>query len=131
MGGRSSGSKFSRREEDIKRGPLIFGKAAIVNNSEGGYIDIDGYLYARNENDLLLKLAKAVDLYNKGEADGLRDLVKFNETSQIHADKNAGPNQFILEWEDVPGASRWNEEKDEMEYSDKRANYYVHMRMVK
>lgn len=28
MGGRSSSSKFSRQEEDIKRGPLIFGKAA-------------------------------------------------------------------------------------------------------
>lgn len=134
MGSVGVRTNYTRREENITKSPIIFGTAAHVTDSEGSYIDIDGYMYARNEKELLTKLAKTVDLYDKGEGDALRSMVSFGEISQYPPVKNEQgrwDGGYILEWEPVSGASRWNEEKGEMEYSNKRANYYVHIRTVR
>lgn len=127
-------SSYTRREEDIKKTSIIFGKAAIVDSSEGSYTDIDGYMYARNEKELLTKLAKTVDLYDENEGNALRMMVKFDEVGQLPPTKGSDgrwDGGYILEWEPVSGASQWNEEKNEMEYSNKRANYYVHVRFIR
>lgn len=107
---------------------LIYGTAVFRNN----HIDVDGYINKKSESAMLTQFANAIEKLGedgKREADGLRDLVKWKEFEQIHPNRNDGPDQFILEWEDVPGASWFNEEKDEMEY--KPAKYYVHMRFAR
>lgn len=121
----SVGSKpFQIREETIKGTPLIYGTAMIRKDS----IDIDGYSNKKTVKGALEDLAKALDKYSKLEADSLRGAISANELEQIHAVRDAGGAQYILEYEEVPGASQWNDAKDEMEY--KPAKWYVHTRIV-
>ncbi len=121
--------------EQITGTPLIFGLAHVTKD----YIDIDGYINRKSESAMLNAFAKAVDKYDKGEGDVLRDQVKFNEIAQ------APPSYpydggYILEWEDVPSASRFvdkngvdtaisGEDEEDVEYKD--AKYYVHIRFPK
>ena len=110
------------REEKVPC--LIFGVAKITTS----FVDIDGYSKAKTIKELLSNLAKAVEKYNKYEADSLRDSAKFNEIVQYPARKEEGPAQYILEWEEVSYASRIN---DQGNLEQKNANYYIHIRIVK
>lgn len=103
---------------------LIFGTA----NIRKGSIDIDGYSNKKTIAGALKELAKAVDKYYKGEGDYIRDMVKFNEISMSLPDKSAGVDQYIIEWEEVPSASRYND-NNEVEYKD--ARWYLHVRFLK
>ena len=114
---------------------LTFGTAHITNN----YVDIDGYSNRKSEKALLNQLAKAVEPYSKSEAENLRNSVKFNEIVQYPGSQ--GNNEYILEWENVPGASR-NVDADDIDVllsnredtyensstEEAPANYYVHVR---
>lgn len=120
----ASRATINRREEDIKSTPLIFGTAVITDT----YIDIDGYSNKKTEAGALSDLAKALDKYDKGEADALRGVIGTDEMMQITPGKNDGPAQYILEWEEVPSASHMKE-NDEMEY--KPAKWYLHTRIVR
>ena len=121
----SVGSNIVYYEKPVLNTPLIYGMAAIRKGS----VDIDGYSNKKTLKGAIKDLAKAVDTFDKGEGDYLRGLVKDNELSMVKPDKTIGANQYILEWENVPSASRFNEDKDEMEYKD--ANYYLHIRFLK
>ena len=114
---------------------LTFGTAHITDN----YVDIDGYSNRKSEKALLNQLAKAVEPYSKSEAENLRNSVKFNEIVQYPGSQ--GNNEYILEWENVPGASRnvdadgvdvlLSNREDTYENSSTEeapANYYVHVR---
>ena len=114
----------NRREEDIKGTPLIFGTAVITDT----YIDIDGYSNKKTEAGALSDLAKALDKYDKNEADGLRDVIKWNDIQQYSARREEPAAQYILEWEEVPGATRT---KDDGELEYKNARYYLHTRILK
>jgi len=117
---------------------LIYGTAHITDN----YIDIDGYSNKKTEKGLLGDLAKAVSRYDEGEAQNLRDSVKWNEISQYPGNENN--RDYILEWEDVPSASRnvdadgvdtvlsnRDDTHENFETESKPANYYVHIRFPK
>lgn len=106
--------------EDIKGTPLIFGTAHIAPD----FIDIDGYSNKKTEKGMLGDLAKAVEKYSKVEADNLRDLVKYNEMNQIPP----GGGLYILEWEEVPGATRFIESAEGERYETKDAKWYTHIR---
>ena len=132
----------SQEEENVKSNGtfepvsgLTFGTAHITDN----YVDIDGYSNRKSEKALLNQLAKAVEPYSKSEAENLRNSVKFNEIVQYPG--NQGNNEYILEWENVPGASRnvdadgvdvlLSNREDTYENSSTEeapANYYVHVR---
>lgn len=117
-------SRYTVTEEQIKGTPLIFGTAMIRPDS----IDIDGYSNKKTIKGALEDLAKALDKYDENEADGLRTAISANEIEQIHAIRGEGSAQYILEYEEVPLASRYNE-NEEMEY--KPAKWYLHTRIVK
>lgn len=103
---------------------LIFGTAAIRPNT----IDIDGYSNKKTLAGALKELARAVDKYDTGEGDYIRTMVSANEMNPVYPDKNAGPDQYIIEWEEVPSAGRYNAQD---EYETKDANYYLHVRFGK
>lgn len=121
----SVGNSFQVVSEPIKGTPLIFGRADIHEN----YIGIDGYSNKKTIEGALSDLAKAVEKYDKGEADFLRAAISNGETMQIHNDRTAGPAQYILEYEEVPSASQYNEQTGEMEY--KNGRWYVYTRIVR
>lgn len=106
--------------EDIKKG-LIFGTAHKAPN----WIDIDGYSNAKTEEGALRDLAKAVEQYDEGEANAIRSMIKNNEVVQFPATKDS---DYILEWEDVPAATKYNDNGDP-EYKD--ARYYMHTRIIR
>lgn len=120
----SVGILTNHKFEDIKGTSIIFGTAHIAPN----YIDIDGYSNKKTVKGALSDLAKALEKYDKGEADSLRSAIKFGETEQVLPDKSLGPAQYILEYEEVPVATQENE-KGDMKY--KPANWYVRTRFIK
>ena len=124
--------------EAIKGTPLIFGMANVRKE----FIDIDGYSNKKTIAGALSDLAKALDKYDKGEADALRYVIKNKEITQILPDRNIGGAQYLLDWEEVPSASRYVDSKgidsllsDEddsthtIEYKD--ARWYVHTRVLR
>lgn len=111
---------FTIRQEDIKGTPLIFGTAVIRQDT----IDIDGYSNKKTLKGALADLAKALDKYDKDEADALRSSIKFNEIDPVNTVPEGGV--YILEYEEVPSATRYNE-NDEVEY--KSAKWYLHTRV--
>jgi len=119
----STGKAPAIVEEPITGTPIIYGTAMIREDS----IDIDGYSNKKTLKGALADLAKAIEKYNKGEADALRSSIKFNEIEQVNTVPEGGV--YILEYEEVPSASNWNEETEEMEY--KPAHWYIHTRFGK
>lgn len=136
----SIGVKSNISYEPIKNTPLIFGIAGIRKDT----IDIDGYSNKKTEKGALSDLAKAIEKYDKGEADYIRDMISSNEISMVKPDRSIGGSQYLLDWEEVPGASRLvdangvdtilsnrndTDENYTTEYKD--ANYYVHVRFFR
>ena len=107
-----------------KVGALVFGTAHITDN----FIDIDGYSNKATIKGALGDLARALDKYDKGEADAVRDTIKFDEVAQAKYNKEDGPDQYILEWEEVPNAGRFNADD---EYETKPAKWYIHTRILR
>lgn len=111
--------------EDIKGTPLIFGTAHIAPT----FIDIDGYSNKTTIKGALSDLAKALDKYDKYEADYLRTAISSGEIEEIKPNKEDGAGQYILEYEEVPSAARYIEGTEDMEY--KPAKWYIHTRIVR
>ena len=130
----SEDAKSNTKDRYEKAPGLIYGVARINDK----FIDIDGYSNKSTEKGMLSELAKTVERYDKAEADGIRDMVKFNEISQSHYNKQDGGNQFICEWEEVPSASRYVDKngKDSIlsgnegvDIESRDGKYYVHIRI--
>ena len=85
--------------ESIKGTPLIFAMARITPT----YITIDGYSNKSTIKGALKDLAKAVAKYSQSESDAILDMINFDEICQYPANNNDG---YVLEWEEVPSASR-------------------------
>ena len=112
------------REEEIKGTPLIFGEARVFKD----FVDIDGYSNKATLKGALGDLAKAIAKYDEGEAKALRDSIKFNEIDQVKPTADGGPGQYILEYEEVPSASRYINDED-IEY--KEGKWYLHTRIIR
>lgn len=126
--GSIGGTATKERFEPVRS--LIFGTARITDK----FTDIDGYSNKKTERGMLADLAKAVDNYDKGEADYIRTMITDKEIAQAPP---TGEPAYILEWEDVPSASRYIDEdgkdatisrKEGVEIEHKDARYYVHIR---
>ena len=132
----SEAEKKSNQVKVEKAPGLIFGIASITDT----YVDIDGYSNKPTVKGMLGELAKAVEKYDKGEADGIRSMVKDKAVEQFHPRKEEPAAQYICEWEEVPSASRHidkdgkdtllsGKDWDDIEYKD--AKFYVHCRIIR
>ena len=119
MGSVGNQKTTSESNETVKG--LIFGNARIIDT----FIDIDGYSNKKTEKGMLNELAKAIEKYDKGEADAVRDMIKFNEINQVPPSRDS---QYLLEWEEVSAAYDY---KTEDEYDIKPAKWYVHIRFYR
>lgn len=124
------GSRRTITTEEIKGTPLIFGTAMIRSATPewSETVDIDGYSNKKTIAGALKDLAKAVEKYSADEAEVIRDMIKWNEINQAKPAEHYDGG-YILEWEEVPGATRINPVTDENEYRDGR--WYLHTRIVR
>ena len=129
------------KKKDIykKMSGLTFGMLRETDD----FYDVDGYSNKKTEKAMLNQLANAIEKIDKSEAENIRDSVKWNEIVQYKG-KDAKPGEYILEWEDVPSASRYvdadgvdsllskrDDKDDNFDIESAPANYYVHIRMYK
>ena len=95
-------------------------------------ITIDGYTSNKTEKGIIKDVARAVEKYDKEEAELLRSFVK-NKISEYNTPFVKPENSdggYFFEIEEVFCASRYNEEKDEIETKEGFYNYFC-IRIVK
>ena len=129
LGANKSSSRPAIITEEITKTPLIFGTAVIrpATADRSETVDIDGYSNKKTIAGALKDLAKAAEKYSPGEAEVIRDMIKWNEINQVKPGEHYDGG-YILEWEEVPGATRINPDTGENEYKDGR--WYLHTRIV-
>lgn len=95
-------------------------------------ITIDGYTSNKTERGIIKDVAKVVAKYNQSEANTLLDYLKMglNEYNTPFVKASESEGGYFFEYEEVPCATRYNEEIDEMEYKEGYYNYFC-IRIVK
>lgn len=101
---------------------LAYVDAIIRENS----ITIDGYTSAKTEKGIIRDVARAVAKYNKEEAECLIKTAKeYNpDYNNPFVPQCYDSESYFFIYEEVPCASCWNEEKEEMKYRDGFHNYF-------
>lgn len=89
-------------------------------------VTIDGYTSNKTIKGIIKDVARALEKYDKGEADALRSFLsceidKYN-TPFIKASENEGG--YFFEVEEVGGACRYNDETGELETKAGFNNYF-------
>ncbi len=88
-------------------------------------ITIDGYTSNKTEKGIIRDVARAVRKYSETEYEGLMEIAKeYDEEFNNPFVKAINSSDYFFEYEEVPCASRWNEEKEENEYKDGFHNYF-------
>lgn len=95
----------------------------VETRQGGSRIVIDGYSTCKYMTNAIKEIGKWI-AENVDEDEG-RMIVKYKKESLA---KNAMNGEYFFEIEDVPCASSFNEEKDEMEY--KEGNWYFCIGLV-
>lgn len=90
-------------------------------------ITIDGYTSNKTEKGIIKDVARALEKYDKDASDCLLECLKhynkvFNHPFVKSINSDGG---YFFEYEEVPCASSWNEETEEMEYKDGYNTYFV------
>lgn len=89
-------------------------------------ITIDGYTSNKTINGIVKDVAKVIKHYSESEAQALLDALKFgideNNTPFVKSADSCGG--YFFEYEEVPCATRYNEETDEIEYKEGFKNYF-------
>lgn len=95
-------------------------------------ITIDGYTSNKTERGIIKDVARVVSKYDQSEANTLLDYLKMglNEYNTPFAKASESEGGYFFEYEEVPCATRYNEETDEMEYKEGYYNYFC-IRIVK
>ena len=95
-------------------------------------ITIDGYTSNKTERGIIKDVARAVEKYDKVEANALLESLKYgiDEYNKPFVKNNYNIECYCFEYEEVPCATRYNEEKDEVEYKEGYHNYFI-IRLVK
>ena len=109
---------------------MIYVLAEHNRGFDGNMTHIDGYSKAKTERGALQDLARTVAKYSPAEAEGITDMIKYNEVTQIPASRWDAENKidaYIIEWERVGCASKSNA-KDESVTTE--ANWYLHIAFV-
>ena len=88
-------------------------------------ITIDGYTSNKD-------VARVVSKYDQSEANTLLDYLKMglNKYNTPFAKASESEGGYFFEYEEVPCATRYNEETDEMKYKEGYYNYFC-IRIVK
>lgn len=94
-------------------------------------ITIDGYTSAKTERGIVADVARAVEKYDKGEAEALRSCLAYGLDEYNHPFVKAENSDggYFFEYEEG-NATRYNEETDEIEYKDGYHHYFC-IRIVK
>lgn len=81
-------------------------------------VTIDGYTSAKTVKGILKDISRAVEKYDKGEAECLASFSKEydEEFNNPFIDPSHSDGGYFLTYEEVPCASQWDEEKEEMKY---------------
>lgn len=89
-------------------------------------ITIDGYTSNKTVKGVIKDVARALEKYDMGEAEAMRSMAKgfIPEINTPFSEASASDGGYFFEYEEVPCASRWNEEKEEMEYKEGFHNYF-------
>lgn len=88
-----------------------------------GMINLDGYSRNKTLKGALKDLAREVAKLDKGEADAILD--NLDETAAMASDMANVPDAYYIEAQEVPCASRYSEETDEIEYAEGRWYLYI------
>lgn len=92
-----------------------------------GMINLDGYSTRKTLRGALNDLAREVAKIDKGEADNITEYMDDTMAMVLDGMTNE-PGAWYIEAEEVNCASRFNEDTDEMEYTD--ANWYLYIRFA-
>ena len=86
----------------------------------------------KTERGIIKDVARVVSKYDQSEANTLLDYLKMglNEYNTPFAKASESEGGYFFEYEEVPCATRYNEETDEMEYEEGYYNYFC-IRIVK
>lgn len=89
-------------------------------------ITIDGYTSNKTMKGIIKDVARALEKYDMGEAEEMHTMSKeFDiEFNNPFLEASASDGGYFFEYEEVPCASSWNEEKEEMEYKEGFHNYF-------
>lgn len=95
-------------------------------------ITIDGYTSNKTEKGIIKDVARAVEKYDKAEADLLRSFLKdkITECNTPFVKPKNSDGGYFFEYEEVHCASRWDDEMEEMEYKDGYHHYFC-IRIIK
>jgi hypothetical protein len=95
-------------------------------------VTVDGYSDRKTISGAVKDFGRYIEKkYHNGEGQCIINIVKdgISETNNPFVSPKDSCGGYFFEIEEVPCASRYDEETDEMEY--KEANYYLCMRFVK
>lgn len=95
-------------------------------------ITIDGYTSNKTEKGIIKDVARAVAIYSKDEAEALLGFLKtgLDEYNNPFIKSTGSEDSFFFEYEEVPCATRYNEDTDEVECKEGFKNYFC-IRIVK
>lgn len=89
-------------------------------------ITVDGYTSNKTERGIIKDVARAIEKYDQGESNFLLEMLKmgideYNDPFVKAVNSGGG---YFFEYEEVPCATRYNEETDEVEYKEGYHNYF-------
>lgn len=90
------------------------------------------YTSNKTERGIIKDVARVVSKYDQSEANTLLDYLKMglNKYNTPFAKASESEGGYFFEYEEVPCATRYNEETDEMKYKEGYYNYFC-IRIVK
>lgn len=83
-------------------------------------ITVDGYTTNKTERGVIKDAARAIEKYDKEEAKALLSFLEWGIFVKA-ANSDGG---YFFEYEEVPCATKYNEETDEAEYKERYHNYF-------
>lgn len=95
-------------------------------------ITIDGYTSNKTERGIIKDVSRVIEKYDKEEAKALLSFLEceIDEYNTPFVKATNSDGGYFFEYEEVPCATRYNEDADEVEYKDGYNNYFC-IRIIK
>lgn len=119
------GKQKKLKTEQLKENKNMLAFVGVIEREDT--ITVDGYTTNKTEKGIIKDVARAIRKYSKTESDSLMECVK-NYDPDFDSPFLKGSESFggyFFEYEEVPCASSWNEETQEVEYKNGYNNYFV------
>ena len=88
--------------------------------------NVDGYSDRKTLSGAIREIGREISKIDAGEGELITKNAHTKEDALSLLVQNTSADTYCFEMEDVPCASRYNEETDEVEYQE--GNYYFHIR---